>query len=122
MLGVRFAGLGELMLAQTAVSYKRDLVLGLALGTFAQLSIWSFLHFAVDGPETAERYLQLGRLQEPAVKIGVGIARYSYAHLGSRLSIYLANISAFSVLTATWSLGAFAVLRTVCFLRYPKSK
>ena len=122
LLGVRFAGVGELILAQTTVSCKRDLVLGLAFGIFVELSLWSFLHFALDDPETAERYLQLERLQEPGVKIGLAIARCSYAQLGNRLSIHLANICAFMVLVATWSLGAFAVLRTVCFLRHPKSK
>lgn len=121
LLGGRFAGLGQLILAQAAVSYKRDLVLALVLGTSAELSVWSFLHFAADDPETAERYLQLERLQEPGIKIGVAIARHSYAHLSVRLSIYLAEICAFTVLVTTWSLGAFAVLRTVWFLRSPKS-
>jgi len=68
LLGVRFAGLGELILARTAVSYNRDLVLGLAFGIFAELGLWSFLNFAVQDPETAERYLQLERLQEPGSK------------------------------------------------------
>jgi hypothetical protein len=123
VLGVRFAGIGELVSAQASVSYKRDLAFGLAFGTLAELSLWSFLHFAVVDPETAERYLQLEGLQEPGVKIGLAIARYTYVHLGnSSLSIDLPDICAFTFLIAAWSLGAFAVLRTVCFLRQAKSK
>jgi hypothetical protein len=114
-LGIRFAGLGELTLAQRAVSYKRDLVVALALGTLAELSLWAFLYFVVGSdPEMAERYIALERLQDPAINMGLAVYRYSYAH-GVRLDPYIVSIGCLVILIAIWSLAAFALLRIARF-------
>jgi len=111
-LGVRFAGLGELILAQTAVSYKRDLVLALVLGTLVELGLWAFLYFVVGGdPDVAERWIALERLQEPGEKIGLAVWRYSYSHIGVRLDPYAIAVGVLIVLAAIWSSAAFALLR-----------
>jgi hypothetical protein len=116
VVGVRFAGLGELILAQGGVSYKRDLVLALALGTLAELSLWAFLYFVVDGdPETAERWIALERLQEPGVKMGLTLFRYSYSHLGVRLDPYAVSVGVLLIQAAIWSSAAFALLRIARF-------
>jgi len=116
LLGVRFAGLGELILAQTAVSYKRDLVLALAFGTLAELSLWAFLYFVVGSdPERAERYIALERLQDPAIKMALAVYRYSYTH-GVRLDPYVLSICGLIVLMAMWSFGTFVLLSIVRLL------
>ena len=115
-VGVRFAGLGELILGQAAVSYKRDLVLALVLGTLVELSLWAFLFFVVgDDPDSAERWIALERLQEPGVKMGLALFRYSYSHLGVRLDPYALSVGVLLVLTAIWSSAAFALLRIARF-------
>jgi hypothetical protein len=115
-IGVRFVGLGELILAQIGVSYKRDLVFALALGTLFELSLSVFLFFVVGGdPEMAERYIALERLQEPGMKIGMAVYRYSYAH-GVRLDPYIASICGLIGLMAMWSFGAFVLLSIVRLL------
>jgi hypothetical protein len=122
LLGVRFAGLGELLLAQAARSYKHDLVLALAFGILAELSLWWFLFHVVVDPESAERYRDLERLEEPGIRIGLAIYRYSYAHLGGRVSVHLADIFGFAVPITMWSLGALTLLRVVRFLQRPPAK
>ena len=115
LLGLWLAGLGELILAQTAVSYKRDLVVALAIGTLVELSLSVFLFFVFGGhPETAERYIVLERLQEPAMQVGLAIYRYSYAH-GVRLNPYLVSICCLIGLLAMWSFAAFVLLRIARF-------
>jgi hypothetical protein len=97
-LGVRFAGLTELIMAQT-VSYKRDLALALALGTLVEVSLWA-LHV----------------LQEPGARIGLAVFRYSYSHLGVKLDPYAVSVGILIVLIAMWSLMAFALLGIVRLL------
>jgi hypothetical protein len=99
LLGIRFAGLRELLLAHTAVSYKRDLALALALGTLVEVSLWA-----------------LDVLQEPGLKIGLALFRYSYSHLGVRLDPYAVSVGVLLVYAAIWSSAAFALLRTARLL------
>jgi uncharacterized membrane protein len=61
-------------------------------------------------PERAERYIALERLQDPAIKIVLAAAKYSYAH-GVRLDPYFLSICGLMVLVGMWSFGAFALLR-----------
>lgn len=112
LLGVKFTSLRELILAQSLVSYKRDLVSGLALGVLAELCLWAFLFFVVsDDLKMAEWYIRLERLQAPGRKVGVAIYRYSYSRLGGVASRYIGTLCAFMIPIAIWSLVAFAVLR-----------
>jgi hypothetical protein len=94
VLGVRFARLGGLISGQAEVLYKRDLVLALALGTLVELSLWA-----------------LGRLQEPGIKIGLAVFRYSYSHFGVRLDPYAVSVGVLVAYAAIWSAAAFVSLR-----------
>jgi hypothetical protein len=91
------------------------LVLALVLGTLFELSLWAFGFFFVgEHPEMAERFVALDRLQEPVIKVGLAVWRYSYAH-GVRLNPYIVSTGCLVLLAAIWSLGAFALLRIIRF-------
>src|SRR5947207_13831448 len=112
VVGARFVGLGELMFGRVAVSYKRDLVLALVLGTLVELTLWALLSFVVGGdPESAERWKALERLQEPGVRVGLAAYRYSYSHLGVRLDPYAISVGVLLLLAVIWSTAAFLSLR-----------
>ena len=117
LLGVRFGGLGHVGLALIGASYKRDLVLALAFGTLAELSIWALMYLTL-GDSFSRSDILLDRLQEPGIRIGEVAYRHSYAHLGRTGSLWVADGSVFAVLIAMWSLTAFTVLSIVKLLRY----
>ena len=122
LIGVKVTRLYDLMLARAAVSYKRDLALGLIIGTLTELSLWAFLYFAVNDPESAERYIPLERLEEPGVRVGLAIYRYAYSHVGNPWSRYVGTVCAFLVLIGIWSLVAFTLLRILWLFRRAKSE
>ncbi|MBZ5608916.1 MAG: hypothetical protein LAP38_11695 [Acidobacteriia bacterium] len=125
LIGFKLArfGLGELILAHAAVSYKRDLVLSLAIGGLAELSLLAFFNFvAGNDPEMAGRYIQLQRLQDPGATVGLAVFKYLYSHLGVSLSRDVGTFCAVAVLIAFWSLGVFAILTIFRFLRHAKSR
>jgi hypothetical protein len=112
LIGIKLARLDFRLLAMIGVSYKRDLVIALAVGALVELALsaWVSLH--------PENHRQPEWLQEPALRIGLAIYRYSYSHIGNPGSIYVSTICAYMVVIAISSAGAFALLRVLgCLTR-----
>jgi hypothetical protein len=119
LLGGRFVGLRKILLARAAVSYKRDLLMALALGTVAELGI---LIFTGNHSEMPRLYVRLERIQEPGIRVAEALYRHLYADLGRTGSLWVAQGCALAILIAFWSLGAFTVLRTLRFFLRLNSK
>lgn len=118
LAGLKLAQLDRHILANIGISYRRDLVIALVVGTAVELSLWGFLFYeGMNHPETVERYIDLERLQEPGMKMVLAISKYSYVHLGVILSVYLGSVVFFVVLIGIWSLAIFTLLLMVRFLR-----
>jgi hypothetical protein len=110
LIGVKLMGLDRL-LRLTAVSWKRDLVPALALGAIVELGLWAFLFVAVKHPDSAERYFQLERLQEPGGIVGLTIYRHLYSYIGGTWARNVCLVCAFTTLIAIWSVAVLALLR-----------
>jgi hypothetical protein len=112
VIGVRLARLGKPIPCLFGVSWKRDLVLGLAIGALAELVLWFLINFG---------HMQLERLQEPGFKTAMAIYRRLRLHHEHTLTVYFASACAFAVLIAMWTMGAFALLSIIRSFRRAKS-
>jgi len=114
LIGIKLVRLGKRILDQFGVSWRRDLLLAVVIGAVGELSLWFYLSFiGID-----EYHTRLERLQEPGYRIALDIYWILRRHHERTLTVVaLAALSAWVVLVAMWSVGAFALLSIVRFAR-----
>jgi hypothetical protein len=122
LIGIKRTRLRWRVFAMIGVSYKRALCISIFIGALVEFGLWTFLFFEVRDPDTAERYLQQERLQEPGMRIGEAVYKYSYPHLGRTWALWIAGPCFFLVLIAIWSAGVFALLCIVRSIRNAASR
>jgi len=112
LIGVELTPVGRPILGPLGMSWKRDLVLGLAIGALGELILWFLINFG---------HMQLERLQEPGFKTAMALYTHLRPYHEHTLTVYIASVCAFIVLTAMWSIAAFALLSIVRFVRRANS-